>query len=269
MATSRQIDRRASKPRTRDMRILALGFSRTGTISLKIALEKLGYHPYHGSIAIRSWKDDHWILWEEALRAKFLGDGEPYGREEFDKFLGDYDVLEDVPSILFAEELMEAYPDAKVILTTRSVASWLRSMSNTVLKIFEWKTLPYVASVDRKLFGPLTRSLSIILRHWGNGDPLDGAALQQAYINHYAYVRSVVPSSNLLEFESKQGWEPLCRFLGKDIPNEDYPRTNDSADMVKKFGILYWRALARVSLIPLSGLLVLALAISKGPSVYT
>lgn len=55
-------------------------------------------------------------LWAEALRAKYHGEGKKWGREEFDKMLGDYDGIADVPGICFVEELVEAYPDAKIVL---------------------------------------------------------------------------------------------------------------------------------------------------------
>lgn len=61
-------------------------------VALKTALEKLNYNPYHMAVAIRSRREGHLSYWEEALRAKFLGDGKPFGKEEFDKFLGNYDV---------------------------------------------------------------------------------------------------------------------------------------------------------------------------------
>ncbi|KAH8724202.1 P-loop containing nucleoside triphosphate hydrolase protein [Phaeosphaeriaceae sp. PMI808] len=235
MSLTRKIDLLPAKPRTNEVKILVLGFSRTGTFSLKTALEKLGYSPYHMSVALRSRREGHLAFWEEALRAKFLGDGKPFGRVEFDKFLGRFDVLEDIPSILFADELLQAYPDAKVILTNRAVEPWLASMNATFFT---------------KLWGPYTRILRIIMTHWGRGNPSDRAALRQTYLDHYAHIRSVVPQSRLLEFESRQGWKPLCEFLGKETPNEEYPRSNDAASTVKIHGFLYWVRLVKVVWMP-------------------
>ena len=113
--------------RTRPMRVLCLGFSRTGTISLLAALNELGYHPYHMAEALKDASMD-FPLWEEALKAKFLGQGKLWGKEEFDKMLGRFDGCEDVPCILFAEELINMYPEAKVILTHRPATGMSSSL---------------------------------------------------------------------------------------------------------------------------------------------
>lgn len=128
-------------PRTKPMRVLCLGMSRTGTFSLYNALTMLGYTPYHMAAAMQNASID-FPAWEEALKAKYdvKGDGQPrepleagangppglaarqsWGRAEFDKLLGDFDAVLDVPCILFVEELLAAYPDAKVIITERPV----------------------------------------------------------------------------------------------------------------------------------------------------
>ncbi|PVH94894.1 hypothetical protein DM02DRAFT_618274 [Periconia macrospinosa] len=267
MPRVRKIDGVPTKPSPKDVEILVLGFSRTGTFSLKNALEKLGYTPYHMSVALGSVKEGHLAFWEEALRAKYLGDGKPYGKEEFDKFLGNFDVLEDIPSIMFADELLEAYPNAKVILTNRPVKPWLKSMNSTFYTVTEWKTLPILAAIDNKFWGPYTRILRIIMTHWGNGNPSDRMALQKTYLDHYAHVRSVVPPSKLLEFESQQGWTPLCEFLSKEIPDEEYPRINDSATTVKIHSFVYWIRLVKTSWVPLSAIAVLGVATWKGMAV--
>lgn len=105
------------------------------------------------------------------------------------------------------------------------------------------------------------------MTYWGNGNPSDRASLKQTYIDHYAHVRAVVPQSNLLEFESSQGWEPLCEFLGKEAPKEEYPRSNDAASTIKIHGFLFWIRLVKVSWIPVSAAAVLWFAVWKGLSV--
>jgi Sulfotransferase domain len=119
------------------MKILCLGYSRTGTLSLYTALQMLGYRPYHMAEAIQN-ADVDMPCWAEGIEAKLLGKGKPWGREEFDKLTGKHDVRRqshslstveahcgqavlDVPCILFVEEMIAAYPDAKVILTERPV----------------------------------------------------------------------------------------------------------------------------------------------------
>jgi hypothetical protein len=87
---------------------------------------------------------------------------------------------------------------------------------------------------------------------WTKGDIYNKAALKQGFIDHYAHVRAVVPKENLLEFKSADGWGPLCKFLGKDAPEEPYPQINDADSTVKLMSMVYamlWiRAAKKVAL---------------------
>ncbi|KAF2726984.1 NAD dependent epimerase/dehydratase [Polyplosphaeria fusca] len=240
MAPNRLIDTTPPNPKAKSMEVLVLGFSRTGTMSLKVAFEKLGYKPYHMSEALKNTPAGHLTFWKEALAAKFDGEGKPFGREEFDKFLGDYDVLEDIPCIMFVDELLEAYADAKVILTNRDVDSWARSVNETFFVITNWKTMPLMRRWDTVFWGPYMDIVYKIQTIWGKGDRTDRTALCQTYVDHYAHVRSKVPSSRLLEFESRDGWGPLCEFLGKAVPEGGYPRVNDAKNTVRMHNFVYY-----------------------------
>jgi hypothetical protein len=143
-------------------------------------LEKLGYRVYHGSVAVRCWEKKHLDLWEEALKAKFLGGGKRWDGDELDKILQNYTVckppyryilqtdlgsgnctyaglqaIEDIPCILFVDELLERFPDAKVVLTNRDVDSWEMSLRNTIFKIMKWKTLSFIAWLNPVKFPAL------------------------------------------------------------------------------------------------------------------
>ncbi|ORY19024.1 NAD dependent epimerase/dehydratase [Clohesyomyces aquaticus] len=231
--------------RPRELQVLCLGMSRTGTLSLKHALTQLGYRPYHMSEALIALRrgERHLELWNEAFKAKFEGQGKPFTREEFDKFLGDFDVLEDIPSILFADEFLAMYPDAKVILTNREMEGWLASMEKTFSTILHWKTLPWLCTRDPVLWGPYVSLVNRIVAHWTKGNPGDREALRETYVEHYSRVRSMVPKERLLEFRSQDGWAPLCDFLGKEVPGEAYPRVNDAQYTVKLHKYLYWMRL--------------------------
>ena len=115
------IDKRGLK-RQVPMKVLCLGLSRTGTSSMRVALWSLGYEAYHGWSLFENPPDG--TLWQEAMAAKFKGEGNVWGRKEFDSIFYDSDACLDVPSNNFARELIEAYPDAKVVMTTRDVDSW-------------------------------------------------------------------------------------------------------------------------------------------------
>ena len=87
-------------------------------------------------------------LWQEALDAKYYGSCEPFGPREYNKLLGNYNVSSNFPGTLVAEDLIKAYPNAKVILTTRDVDSWLVSMKNSVDKAFQWRSFDWIAPWD-------------------------------------------------------------------------------------------------------------------------
>lgn len=79
------------------------------------------------------------------------------------------------------------------------------------------------------MIGPYTQILTLVLSFWTQGKPYDRAALREGFLAHYEHIRSVVPPSNLLEFQSQDGWEPLCKFLKKDVPEEAYPHSNEGS----------------------------------------
>lgn len=139
--------------RTRPMRLLCLGASRTGTMSLYTALHTLGFRVYHMNEAVKT-PQTSFGCWIEGIQAKFYGQGRPFGRVEFDKLLGDFDAGADVPFITFGVELIEAYPEAKVLLNTRDVDAWLASMGRTAGRVLRWPSWGWVAPWDPKLVGP-------------------------------------------------------------------------------------------------------------------
>ena len=79
------------------------------------------------------------------------------------------------------------------------------------------------------MIGPYTQILTLVLSFWTQGKPYDRTALREGFVTHYQHVRSVVPPSNLLEFRSQDGWEPLCKFLDKAVPEGPYPRSNEGS----------------------------------------
>ena len=139
--------------RHREMRLLCLGASRTGTMSIYTALHKLGFKVYHMNEAVKTPRTA-FGCWIEAIKARYYGEGENFGRKEFDKLLGDYDSGADVPVATFGVDLIEAYPEAKVLLNTRDVDAWLGSMGKTAGVVLGWPTWPWVAPWDPGMVGP-------------------------------------------------------------------------------------------------------------------
>ncbi|KAJ6595787.1 P-loop containing nucleoside triphosphate hydrolase protein [Mycena vulgaris] len=214
--------------RTVPMQVLALGFGRTGTVSLKLALEALGYvrtnHGFDVMLASTAAEKDMWIA---ALKAKFYGEGTPFGREEWDQLLGDCQAVTDQPHILFAAELIAAYPDAKVVLTTRDVESWWASYEATVAESVK-PVLQARTQSDRDT-SPGAVLLQLIHGALFGTDCLTEEIAKARFISHYEEVRRLTPADRLLEFEVKEGWAPLAAFLGKEVPAMAFPRVNDRA----------------------------------------
>lgn len=212
------------RPRDRPMEILALGVSRSGTDSLKRALEQLGYdHTYHGWDAIED--PEQLVFWYQALNAKFRG-GKKFTRDDWDRMLGNCRAVSDLPAILFAEELIEAYPEARVILSTRDVDSWYQS----VLTTFEPMVRDWPARFGH-FFHPVVFQYEIfiiIYYCFFRGSPRkNGKAI---YAEHNDMIRRLVPKERLLEYHVREGWEPLCNWLGKDIPSKEMPNGNSSVE---------------------------------------
>ncbi|KAH6717417.1 hypothetical protein BKA61DRAFT_322945 [Leptodontidium sp. MPI-SDFR-AT-0119] len=225
------INRRECR-RTVPMKVLILGLGRTGTASMRTAMKELGYvDTYHMmNCSIENPPDA--LMWMDALTAKYDGIGAPFTRADWDQLLGNCQAVCDWPAVAFAKELIEAYPEAKVILTNRDVDSWHASTMRTVfwrvsdpelryLHHFSWAAGMYYPML-KKFFDTFFRG---DFEHQG----------KEVFINHYNEVRSLVPKVNLLEFRVQDGWEPLCKFLGQPIPmGSKFPNTNDNRDFVSR-----------------------------------
>ncbi|KAG9953089.1 hypothetical protein KCU85_g1654, partial [Aureobasidium melanogenum] len=191
--------------------------SRTGTFSMYTAFQKLGLTPYHMAEAVKMASRDLPIACE-ALDAR---DSErPFGREEFDKWIGDFDAVCDVPMNLLVKELLGAYPEAKVVLTTRDPEKWRRSIENTVGVISKWRIWPYLALISPECAAwcAMLHKMDTVMDGWST----------EALARHNAGVRAVVPKECLLEFRLGQdGWEELCDFIDFPKLEGEFPHVND------------------------------------------
>ncbi|KAJ7149269.1 hypothetical protein C8R43DRAFT_888091 [Mycena crocata] len=229
------------------MKILALGFPRTGTSSLKIALEALGYvKTNHGYMVAWESKPEVMLMWIAAIKAKFHGEGKPYGRKEWDLLLGDCQAVSDIPHILFAEELIAAYPDAQVVLTKRSPDSWWNSYKDTVMNILSpTLQLRLICWVDPQFSGTRKELSQLARVALFNSEHVTEDVAKKCFEVHYEDVRRLVPMDRLLEFDVKEGWTPLCNFLGKKVPMTSFPRVNDKDEFNRRLSAnraaLSWR----------------------------
>ncbi|KAI1827628.1 P-loop containing nucleoside triphosphate hydrolase protein [Xylaria intraflava] len=224
------IDRRQCK-RTVPMRALLLAPGRTGTASMRAAMKQLGFiDTYHMmNCSIENPPDA--LLWMDALRAKYDGVGE-FTRKDWDKLLGNSQAVCDWPACAFAKELIEAYPEAKVVMTTREVNSWHASTMKTVwwratdpelrmLSNFSWAA---------KMYYPMLKKF---FDCFFEGDfPSRG---KDVFTRHYAEVKKLVPPEKLLEYRVQDGWEPLCKFLDVPVPKDTpFPNVNDNSDFISR-----------------------------------
>ncbi|KAJ7090764.1 P-loop containing nucleoside triphosphate hydrolase protein [Mycena belliarum] len=218
--------------RTVPMRVLVLGFCRTGTASMRVALETLGFRDTHHMASVFQ-NPAEIAIWNTALDAKFLGRGTPYGRAEWDRLLGHCQAVTDLPGILFADELLAAYPDAKVVLTMRDPARWYVSYRASLHAFYHSRRLALACLLDARFgatlrFGQRCAGLAL-----GSPDAPEAAATAR-FVAHYEHVRAVVPQERLLEYEVGEGWARLCAFLGVEEPGEPFPRTNDTREIRAK-----------------------------------
>jgi len=188
------------------LKIIGAGLGRTGTASLKVALEQLGVGRCHHMGEVLA--DPTQIqLWLDAA------DGSP----DWDALLGAFSASVDYPSCSFWRELSEEYPDAKVILSTRDATSWFESVNATIMAPHFNEFIaptPWGQMIKRTIWDTLDRRM---------GD-------RQFMIDYFEKrndeVQRTIPSDRLLVFEAREGWNPLCEFLGLAIPDTEFPRIN-------------------------------------------
>ncbi|KAH7230552.1 uncharacterized protein BKA55DRAFT_583037 [Fusarium redolens] len=207
---------------------------------MSAALEKLGLPCWHSFHLLTTHFGDN-EMWQEAIDRKFYGKGEPFGREEFDQLLHCFSaVSSDTPAIAFAEDLIAAYPEAKVILVERDIDEWYKSYMHSIINNMFNPFTTLVYHLDRSYIHKIGKVHKSVVAGWGGIRSRKDAEIKARdnYRKHYATIRRVTPAERLLEFRLDQGWEPLCRFLGKDVPEDNFPRLNESAWFDEKANIL-------------------------------
>jgi hypothetical protein len=201
------------------------------------AYEILGYpNPYHFSTVFANAKDAD--MWMEAFRAKFDGVG-TFGKEQWDALLGHCGAVTDQPAILFAAELLESYPEAQVVIVERDVESWYRSIKALFATSLDPAFL-FFRFTDPLWIGRIIEVGVVSFGYaFGQAKTPKIAGLEkrakQGYREHYAIVRDLVPKERLLEYKLGSGWEPLCEFLGKPVPDVPFPHLNESKDLKTLF----------------------------------
>lgn len=187
-------------------------------------------------------------MWREALEAKFEH-GKPFGRAEFDNLLGYWGATTDQPVSFMADDILAAYPDAKVILIERDVERWYKSFSDAVIDGTANPLNPLASIIDPGYLGQMAAQSDLIAKHYfhvqhkrtkyallNNPEFFDQwrTNARSTYLAHNERIKKMVPNDRLLLFQLDQGWEPLCGFLGKPVPDVPFPRVNESAAIQEK-----------------------------------
>lgn len=193
--------------------LIGAGFGRTGTESMKLALEQLGLGRCHH---MREVIDD------EELRDRWrkVVNGEP---PDWDRLFDGFGCTVDWPSAYYWRELAAHYPDAKILLTVRSSDSWYKSFSNTILKVIE-------SGDSLTGMGPQLVGKKVFAGRAGDRDHAISL-----YERNTAEVQAAFPPERLLTYTVGDGWEPLCAFLGKPVPDTPFPRTNSTEQFHQSF----------------------------------
>jgi hypothetical protein len=214
------------------MRVIGAGFGRTGTPSLKAALQELGFGPSY-TLGEVFRNPEHVRVWEAANAGEEV---------DWEGFLAGYEVAVDWPACSFYEELMEVFPEAPVILTVRDSAQWYESTRSTIheLRRLTRGPLPLRAAFAlAEPFGPglvgtVRLAESIVWEGTFEGRFEDRAYAMELFERHNEAVRLRVPPERLLVFDVREGWAPLCDFLGVEAPEEPFPRLNEARQMRRR-----------------------------------
>jgi hypothetical protein len=193
------------------LKVIGAGLGRNGTVSMKLALEHLGFGPCYHAMEIPIDNFSAVPLWDDAMA----------GKADWDAIFAGYQSTTDYPGCCFWPELIEHYPDAKVILSVRPAEAWWDSISNTLFS---------AAHFERSQKSPMAA-----LNRWFRKDVIhrmdDKAFIMDYYERWNQSVIDGVPKDRLLVHTSKDGWGPLCAFLGIPVPDRPYPRTNSREEL--------------------------------------
>jgi len=192
------------------MQIIGAGVGRTGTYSLKLAINQLQFGPCHHMDEVLHNMAVQVPLWSAAVA----------GSPDWSKIYNEYKSAVDWPTACFFRELVKEFPSAKFVLTQRDPERWADSFGGTIYKLLAGRD-----EAPQEMKAWLDMAGDVIAK---SGFPLglDRDALINAFVAHNDAVKETIPPSQLLVFEVKQGWEPLCEFLDAPVPAEAFPRTN-------------------------------------------
>jgi hypothetical protein len=208
------------------MKVIGAGLPRTATTTQMAAMEMVGFAPCYHMRDVLGDLENQLPHWEAVV------DGNP----DWDAVFGDAQSTCDWPSARWYADLIEYYPEAKVILTVRSAEAWVKRMRETVWGLFHADSPLHYLSTARTTVDPLWRRyISLMTRiNWDEqtgamaGDTFSDEGLAAIMTRWNDEVKSTVPAERLLVWDPKEGWDPFCEFLEVDVPETPLPHLNET-----------------------------------------
>lgn len=204
-----------------NIQIIGASLGRTGTLSLKLALEQLGYGPclHMCSFVADSRLCGIWL--EELARVS----------PDWQRLAGNYTSLVDWPACLFVEQILFRAPQAKVIFTERDFDSWYQSINETVFPALRWAEL-----VPKERASDFLQLAKEVVAERTFAEKFDRESVFELYSAHREHIIDTVPAEQLLLFDVREGWGPLCEFLRCPVPRGDFPRENAADEFFSMLG---------------------------------
>ncbi|MGA2929567.1 MAG: sulfotransferase family protein [Solirubrobacteraceae bacterium] len=205
------------------MKVIGAGLPRTATLTQKVALEMLGFGPCHHMVNLFADMDEV-AVWRQAFE----------GARDWDRILAGFQSAVDWPASFYYRDLAGHYPEAKVLLSVRDPAAWARSMRATIWDSFHGDTPAHHIYAAAAQVDPRMRDYDDLLQTMWDAHGAftrDGAVqngLGDVLVRHTEAVKQAVPADRLLVWNVNEGWEPLCAFLGVEVPDGPLPTLNDS-----------------------------------------
>lgn len=194
------------------LEVIGAGFGRTGTLSTKTALERLGYERCYHMLEV-GLHPEHPALWRQAAAGDDV---------DWERLFEGYRAAVDWPACAFWPQLAEAFPDAKVLLTVRDRDAWCTSFRETIARVIVPPFPPEAEAI-------LAMAEEVIVHGSLDGSLGDDRHLADCYDRHNQRVVDTIDPQRLLVFDVREGWEPLCDFLDRPVPDEPFPNVNDRA----------------------------------------
>ncbi|HEU0024585.1 MAG TPA: sulfotransferase [Thermoleophilaceae bacterium] len=211
------------------MKVIGAGFGRTGTMSLKAALEQIGFGPsFHMIDLIR--EPEPLPSWQAAAAGETV---------DWTEILDGWESSVDWPGCSFWEQMSETWPDAPVLLSVRDPESWYRSCLNSIHAAKEMALRGELEGGSEDPPDPAVVQFinGLIWNGTFNGRFLEKDYALEVFHRHNEDVKSKVPSDRLLVYDITQGWGPLCSFLGVPVPDAPLPHLNDTESFRSMFGM--------------------------------